>query len=133
MSSHRTRLPRNLEHARLASLAISSMHASVSLMISRACIWQVLSEDVSSLLADADRLAFSVIWQLDAQANVHSTKVVKSVIRSRASLSYAEAHERIQTGGRLDSFLGEGSQSAPHGDPSPENRLAVVKPEAPEQ
>jgi hypothetical protein len=39
---------------------------------------------------DVDRLAFSVIWEVDAEANVLSTRFTKSIIRSRASLTYAQ-------------------------------------------
>jgi exosome complex exonuclease DIS3/RRP44 len=42
-----------------------------------------------------DRLAFSVIWTLDADAKILSTRFCKSVIRSRAALTYQQAQERI--------------------------------------
>lgn len=57
-----------------------------------------LSEDLCSLVAEKDRLAFSVIWNLDDAANILSTKFAKSVIRSSASLSYKEAQSRIDSG-----------------------------------
>ena len=36
---------------------------------------EVLSEDLSSLRAGADRLAFSVFWEMDSQANILSSRV----------------------------------------------------------
>ena len=42
-----------------------------------------------------ERLAFSAIWTLDADANILSTRFCKSVIRSRAALTYQAAQERI--------------------------------------
>jgi exosome complex exonuclease DIS3/RRP44 len=45
--------------------------------------------------SDVDRLAFSVLWEVDEGANILNTTFTKSVIRSRASLTYAEAQSRI--------------------------------------
>jgi exosome complex exonuclease DIS3/RRP44 len=42
-----------------------------------------------------DRLAFSVLWEMDAEANITSTRFAKSVIRSEAALSYGEAQLRM--------------------------------------
>jgi len=63
-----------------------------------------LGEDLCSLHQKVDRLAFSVIWELDADAKVVSTKFVKSVICSEAALSYAEAQARLDDA-RLDDEL----------------------------
>jgi exosome complex exonuclease DIS3/RRP44 len=49
-----------------------------------------LGEDLCSLHEKVDRLAFSVIWVVDHEANVISTKVAKTVIRSVAALSYEQ-------------------------------------------
>lgn len=55
-----------------------------------------LTEDICSLRSDVDRLAFSVIWEVDpATAEILHTRFTKSVIRSRAALTYAEAQSRI--------------------------------------
>ena len=54
-----------------------------------------LSEDVSSLHPHVERLAFSVLWQMDEHANIHHTRVAKTLIRSRAALAYKEAQARI--------------------------------------
>jgi exoribonuclease R len=52
----------------------------------------VLSEELCSLNQDVDRLAFSVVWKMDDQGNVHSEWFGRSVIRSCAKLSYDEAN-----------------------------------------
>ncbi|EFN55177.1 hypothetical protein CHLNCDRAFT_35599 [Chlorella variabilis] len=54
-----------------------------------------LTEDICSLRADVERLAFSVIWEVTPEAEVVSSQFTKSVIRSRAALTYAEAQSRI--------------------------------------
>ncbi|CAG8448990.1 9810_t:CDS:10 [Diversispora eburnea] len=42
-----------------------------------------------------DRLAFSCIWELNSEAEILNVKFVKSVISSKASLTYEEAQLRI--------------------------------------
>jgi exosome complex exonuclease DIS3/RRP44 len=42
-----------------------------------------------------ERLAFSAIWEMTPQAEVVSVRFTKSVIASRAALTYAEAQTRI--------------------------------------
>jgi len=54
-----------------------------------------LTEDICSLRADVDRLAFSVIWELTPEGNIVKVHFTKSVIRSRAAMTYAEAQSRI--------------------------------------
>lgn len=54
-----------------------------------------LTEDICSLRADVERLAFSVLWEITEDAEILSTEFTKSVIKSRAALTYAEAQSRI--------------------------------------
>ncbi|KAK9823835.1 hypothetical protein WJX72_005833 [[Myrmecia] bisecta] len=54
-----------------------------------------LTEDICSLRADVERLAFSVVWEMTQSADVVSVRFTKSVIKSRAALTYAEAQSRI--------------------------------------
>lgn len=54
-----------------------------------------LTEDICSLRSDVDRLAFSVIWEMNPHAEIVKYEVAKSVIRSKAALTYAEAQSRI--------------------------------------
>ncbi|KFD47566.1 hypothetical protein M514_11567 [Trichuris suis] len=56
---------------------------------------ELLSSDLCSLRASQDRFAFSVIWELDKNANTLSVRFCKSIIRSRAALTYMEAQARI--------------------------------------
>jgi exosome complex exonuclease DIS3/RRP44 len=56
----------------------------------------LLTETLCSLISDVDRMAFSVIWEIDSTTfEVVSAKFGKSCIRSRASLNYYKAQEMI--------------------------------------
>lgn len=52
---------------------------------------ELLSGNLCSLRADCERLAFSVIWQVNSQAEILKTNFTKSIIRSRRAFTYAEA------------------------------------------
>ena len=57
---------------------------------------KVLTENFCSLVSNQDRLAFSAIWELDKNSlEVIDVKFSKSVIRSKASLTYQKAQEII--------------------------------------
>lgn len=56
---------------------------------------ELLSSNLCSLRDDGDRFAFSVLWEMTHQAEILNTRFMKSVIRSKASLTYAEAQMRI--------------------------------------
>ncbi|KAG9492100.1 hypothetical protein GDO78_000557, partial [Eleutherodactylus coqui] len=58
---------------------------------------ELLSSNLCSLRSDVDRLAFSCIWELNHNAEILNTKFTKSVINSKASLTYAEAQMRIDS------------------------------------
>lgn len=51
----------------------------------------LLSSNLCSLRGGEDRLAFSVIWEMTSDAKPISVKFHKSVIRSRAALTYDQA------------------------------------------
>ncbi len=56
----------------------------------------LLTETLCSLISDIDRMAFSVIWEIDSKTmKPVSTKFTKSVIKSRASLNYYKAQDMI--------------------------------------
>ncbi|CAJ1974555.1 unnamed protein product [Sphenostylis stenocarpa] len=63
-----------------------------------------LTEDICSLRSDVERLAFSVIWEMTAEADVISTRYTKSVIKSSAALSYVEAQARMDDSRLMDSI-----------------------------
>ena len=61
-----------------------------------------LTEDICSLRGGVERLAFSALWEMDEEANVHAVRFTKSVIRSSAALSYQEAQARMDDAGASD-------------------------------
>ncbi|KAI4327860.1 hypothetical protein L6164_020272 [Bauhinia variegata] len=63
-----------------------------------------LTEDICSLRADVERLAFSVIWEMTPEAEIISTRYTKSVIKSSAALSYIEAQARMDDSRLMDSL-----------------------------
>ncbi|MBN3286432.1 RRP44 exonuclease, partial [Polyodon spathula] len=56
---------------------------------------ELLSSNLCSLRSNVERLAFSCIWEINHDAEIINTKFTKSVINSKASLTYAEAQMRI--------------------------------------
>ncbi|KAJ1865089.1 hypothetical protein LPJ73_000113 [Coemansia sp. RSA 2703] len=56
---------------------------------------EVLSEHVCSLHENVDRLAVSVIWQLDSNLHVRDVWFGRSVIRSACELSYEQAQAML--------------------------------------
>ncbi|XP_057366442.1 exosome complex exonuclease RRP44-like [Daphnia carinata] len=56
---------------------------------------ELLSSNLCSLRPDQERLAFSVIWEVTADAEIKKTRFAKSVIRSRRAFTYAEAQCNI--------------------------------------
>ncbi|XP_045447025.1 exosome complex exonuclease RRP44 [Melitaea cinxia] len=62
----------------------------------------LLSSNLCSLRGGEERLAFSCVWEMDENANILSTKFHKSVIKSRAAMTYEEAQIAIDTTSRND-------------------------------
>ncbi|KAK1167647.1 exosome complex exonuclease RRP44 [Acipenser oxyrinchus oxyrinchus] len=56
---------------------------------------ELLSSNLCSLRSNVERLAFSCIWEINHNAEIINTRFTKSVINSKASLTYAEAQMRI--------------------------------------
>ncbi|ORX72311.1 RNB-domain-containing protein [Linderina pennispora] len=56
---------------------------------------ELLGTNLCSLMSNVDRLAFSCIWELDPDANIVNVTFHKSVIHSKASLTYEEAQNRM--------------------------------------
>ncbi|XP_022855042.1 exosome complex exonuclease RRP44 homolog A [Olea europaea var. sylvestris] len=61
-----------------------------------------LTEDICSLRADVERLAFSVIWEMTPEAEIISTRYTKTIIKSSAALSYVEAQARMDDSRLMD-------------------------------
>ncbi|KAJ3068868.1 hypothetical protein HDU98_008029 [Podochytrium sp. JEL0797] len=55
----------------------------------------LLGTNLCSLRSDVERLSFSCIWEMTPDAQVVDCKYTKSVIRSRASLTYDAAQARL--------------------------------------
>lgn len=55
----------------------------------------LLGTNLCSLRSNVDRLAFSCMWEVTPQAEIVDTRFTKSLIRSKASLTYVEAQARI--------------------------------------
>nr|XP_057914484.1 exosome complex exonuclease RRP44 [Doryrhamphus excisus] len=63
---------------------------------------ELLSSNLCSLRSNVERLAFSCIWEMNQEAEVLKTRFTKSVINSKASLTYAEAQMRIDDTSKKD-------------------------------
>lgn len=62
----------------------------------------LLSSNLCSLRGGEERFAFSTIWEMTPDAEIISTMFTKSIIRSRAALTYAEAQMRIDDASMVD-------------------------------
>lgn len=56
---------------------------------------ELLSSNLCSLRSSVERFAFSVIWEITNDAEIVKARYAKSVIKSKAALTYAEAQMRI--------------------------------------
>ncbi|XP_060089521.1 exosome complex exonuclease RRP44 [Heteronotia binoei] len=63
---------------------------------------ELLSSNLCSLRSNVDRLAFSCIWEMTPNAEILKTRFTKSVINSKASLTYAEAQMKIDSANMND-------------------------------
>nr|POF08126.1 exosome complex exonuclease dis3 [Quercus suber] len=62
----------------------------------------LLGTDLCSLKPYVERYAFSVLWELDSNADIVSADFTKSVIRSREAFSYEAAQLRIDDSSQQD-------------------------------
>ncbi|KAG6033760.1 hypothetical protein E4U41_006808 [Claviceps citrina] len=62
----------------------------------------LLGTDLCSLKPHVERFAFSVLWELDANADTVAVRFTKSVIRSREAFSYEQAQLRIDDASQQD-------------------------------
>ncbi|KAI0231968.1 exosome catalytic subunit dis3 [Massospora cicadina] len=67
----------------------------------------LLGTNLCSLRSDVDRLAFSCVWEMTSDAQIVNTRFTKSVIRSKASLTYEAAQLRLDDAA-LDDALTRG-------------------------
>ncbi|GIX63972.1 exosome complex exonuclease RRP44 [Babesia caballi] len=59
----------------------------------------LLTTNLCSLVANEDRLCFSVVWEFDENDAICSTRFGKGIIRSRRAFSYQEAQALLDAGG----------------------------------
>ncbi|VEU21265.1 DEKNAAC102143 [Brettanomyces naardenensis] len=62
----------------------------------------LLGTDLCSLMADVDRYAFSVLWEMNENAEIQNVRFTKSIIRSRHAFAYEEAQLRIDDQSKQD-------------------------------
>lgn len=62
----------------------------------------LLGTDLCSLKPNVGRYAFSVLWEMDQNANIISTRFTKSIICSRHAFAYEEAQLRIDNAAMQD-------------------------------
>ncbi|MCL4130363.1 UNVERIFIED_CONTAM: hypothetical protein GTU68_040345, partial [Idotea baltica] len=55
----------------------------------------LLSSNLCSLRGLEDRFAFSVVWEINPEAEILSSRFTKTIIRSRGEFSYEQAQQRI--------------------------------------
>jgi len=68
---------------------------------------EALSGDLCSLKPDVDRLAVTLLMELDRSARVRSARLTRSVIRSRHRLTYEDAQQVLDGGDAPDEATGE--------------------------
>lgn len=68
-------------------------------------ITELLSTNFCSLREKEEKLTFSCIWEMDRDANIINTRYCKSVICSRAAMTYDEAQLKIDDVTQQDSLV----------------------------
>lgn len=58
---------------------------------------KLLTENLCSLRANVDRLAFSTIWEVDQEGTILNTQYCKTIICSRQAFTYMEAQELMDS------------------------------------
>ena len=80
---------------------------------------------ICSLRPDEDKLAYSVIFNLDDEANVKDYRIVHTIIRSNRRYAYEEVQEILEANGVIDG-TGEPAPKAPKGGDKGENADKLV-------
>ena len=80
---------------------------------------------ICSLCPDEDKLAYSVIFNLDDEANVKDYRIVHTIIRSNRRYAYEEVQEILEANGVIDG-TGEPAPKAPKGGYKGENADKLV-------
>ena len=80
---------------------------------------------ICSLRPDEDKLAYSVIFNLDDEANVKAYRIVHTIIRSNRRYAYEEVQEILEANGVKDG-TGEPAPKAPRGGYQGENADPLI-------
>lgn len=80
---------------------------------------------ICSLRPDEDKLAYSVIFNLDDEANVKAYRIVHTIIRSNRRYAYEEVQEILEANGVKDG-TGEPAPKAPRGGYQGENADLLI-------
>ena len=80
---------------------------------------------ICSLRPDEDKLAYSVIFNLDDEANVKAYRIVHTIIRSNRRYAYEEVQEILESNGVKDG-TGEPAPKAPRGGYQGENADQLI-------
>ena len=80
---------------------------------------------ICSLRPDEDKLAYSVIFNLDDEANVKAYRIVHTIIRSNRRYAYEEVQEILEANGVKDGS-GEPAPKAPKGGYQGENADQLI-------
>lgn len=80
---------------------------------------------ICSLRPDEDKLAYSVIFNLDDEANVKDYRIVHTIIRSNRRYAYEEVQDILEANGVIDG-TGEPAPKAPKGGYKGENADKLV-------
>ena len=80
---------------------------------------------ICSLRPDEDKLAYSVIFNLDDEANVKDYRIVHTIIRSNRRYAYEEVQEILEANGVIDG-TGEPAPKTPKGGYKGENADKLV-------
>lgn len=80
---------------------------------------------ICSLRPDEDKLAYSVIFNLDDEANVKAYRIVHTIIRSNRRYAYEEVQEILEANGVKDGS-GEPAPKAPKGGYQGENADPLI-------
>ena len=80
---------------------------------------------ICSLRPDEDKLAYSVIFNLDDEANVKAYRIVHTIIRSNRRYAYEEVQEILEANGVIDG-TGEPAPAAPKGGYRGENANHLI-------
>jgi ribonuclease R len=80
---------------------------------------------ICSLRPDEDKLAYSVIFNLDDEANVKAYRIVHTIIRSNRRYAYEEVQEILEANG-VKACTGEPAPKAPKGGYQGENADQLI-------